>query len=227
MSDLTTMTVAEFMLSDVGAGYCDFCGRERSICEFETSGTKLTICTECVKDNLNPEVQDFFESFIYAKNSNNVHQSLMDKKHIITPEDKAEYLEDMSIQHPEFMKCLQEYLSGAFTLDSGEQDPMLESISSAFMDARQLSEKQRVAFRNRCAYYCELRSGGHPLIDKISTNRTDEDVKELFNVFEENKKLFSSKEREFFSSLQSFFADRGYLTAKQFAVADSKIHKLV
>jgi hypothetical protein len=118
--------------------------------------------------------------------------------------------EEFSMSYPELHKAWEEFNDGLYTLDDGTQDGLLSSISQQISRFWKVSSSQEHAFRARCNHYAGIRREGR------SYERTGTDVEDIIALSLDNIGVLNERESEMLLSFESFFAQRGYLTIKQF-----------
>ena len=133
-------------------------------------------------------------------------KELLESRGPIKGEEKEEYIEDLAISEPEFMKYLQEFLSGQYTLEEGHQDQMLQSISNSLFNGFKLSDKQINSFKARCSKYLDCIRKKEPLCEPEISKREGAEVVQLFRELREDFRHLTKSEKDVVESIAGFFS---------------------
>lgn len=139
-----------------------------------------------------------------------------------------EYLEELEVEEPEFMKAVNEFRGGNFTLVGGAQDAVLESIAGQVMGGRPPTTKQIAFFRSRTRWYLSEKSQGRQLRTPESCRRRGSDVVSLLAAASATitkKGGTPSKESEIVEDLVRFHRKREYLTEKQYQMLKGMVER--
>ena len=139
--------------------------------------------------------------------------------------EMGDYLDELSVEEPEFWKVLQEFCGGNFTLQSGDEDEVLKSIATQVLKGRPPSVKQIKFFKRRVEHYLTARSQGRPLQTPESLQKRGTKVINLLETASHSKGRMDNKGREIVDSMLGFHKDRGYLTERQFSALESMVER--
>jgi hypothetical protein len=185
---------------------CESCESTIAVLLFSIEEMEFSLCRVCAIEASNKA--------LFILNSAEMSEQLSTQ---ITGEPFD--LEGFSIENPAFSRTLNDFRSGLFTLDNGDQDPILESIASQVLDkGNNPSEKQITFFSNRTVWYTQRRLGGQPLVLPDSLRKEEANVRPLLDEVLDEDSSLSDKDRVMVKSFSEFCSNRGYLTEKQHAI---------
>lgn len=148
-------------------------------------------------------------------------KELLSKSFNQTKDELQFYVEDLSLTEPEFVKYLEEFLAGEFTLVSKEQDEMLTSISEVLFAGKKLTKKQIDVFKSRCSYYLDLIRKKEELKEPTFIRKSGDEVLVLFENLEDNQKDFSTREKRIITDIAEYYQGHGSISEKQFSYLTS------
>ena len=209
-------------------GTCDCCNMKTEVIRYQYDGGEdpviidIFLCNPCALPVLDPSALPptirQFRNASLLKAVDALHREWRAENPIVEVPagDDDAFMDELSVKHGEFVKCMEEFTAGHFTLDNGREDEMLASITSQVMDDEKFpSEKQVSAYRFRCDHYIVCRRTGEPLIEPITLRRSGAEVSSVMSFLLKSVKSLGEREQEAVTSMSKFYKTKGYLTEKQ------------
>jgi len=138
--------------------------------------------------------------------------------------DEDELHEELKMREPEFWKALDEWNRRAYTCDDGSEDPLLQSIGEQVLTVRRApTEKQMIAFRGRVNYYIERKRCGEEMVSPEKLRKRGAEVVDLL-IKAMSHRTCSKQNLDRIESVNSFHAERGYITEKQFKMVEGIVN---
>lgn len=184
------------------------------------SFSSQTICKDCF-DRIKTLKKEDISWLDEAQARHQPFREEIHKRSLITANSGGtawkDFCDELSVEYPEFCHYWNEFEAGMFTLDNGLEDDVLEGVLNRTVRKGVCpSKKQMTFFNSRCSHYLEKKRKGEELIKIEDTHQSGNEVQEKITFLQNHPKYLNSANKEFLDSIVKFYAQRGYVTEKQF-----------